>query len=46
MFYKDNINEEEHYAMVKGYKVYFGLEVNEIGHAIFKDPKKRDLDDM
>ncbi|KAA0041933.1 hypothetical protein E5676_scaffold306G001360 [Cucumis melo var. makuwa] len=53
MFYKGYINEEECYAMVKGHKVdfrldtinaFFGLETNEIGHAIFKNPQERDLE--
>ena len=54
MFYKEYIREE-HYDMVKGQKFdfgpevineIFGLEANEIGHAIFKNPQERDSEDM
>lgn len=50
MFYKGYINEEEHYAIVKGKIVDFGpeainelvgLEAKEIGHAIFKSHKSK-----
>ncbi|KAA0049837.1 hypothetical protein E5676_scaffold118G00350 [Cucumis melo var. makuwa] len=55
MFNKRYINEEEHYTMVKGQifdfgieaiNELFGLEANEIGHAIFKNLQERDLEDI
>lgn len=50
IFYKGCINKEEHYAVVKGQKLdigpdtineLLGLETNEIGHAIFKNPQEK-----
>ena len=44
LFHKGFINEEEQYAMIKGQKVDFGLEANEIGHDIFKNWRAQDLE--
>lgn len=52
LFYKGYINAKEYYAKVKRKKVDFGpeaintlyrLEINEIGHVIFKNPNECDL---
>ena len=52
LFYKGYINTKEHYAKIKGKKgdlrpdainTMYGLENNEVGHVIFKNPKDRDL---
>ncbi|TYJ96932.1 hypothetical protein E5676_scaffold220G00370 [Cucumis melo var. makuwa] len=52
LFYKGYISEEKQYAMVNEKKVdfgpdainmFFGLDDNEIGHAIFKNPKEQNL---
>lgn len=53
LFYKGYINDKQHYVMEKVEKADFrsdainklyGLESNEVGHAIFENPSEQDLE--